>query len=265
MPPTAHDTRIIEQFTRQAEQFARHPIHSEPEAMARLFRAAMVGPETRVLDVACGPGIVACAVARYAARVTGIDLTPAMIAQARKRQDREGLMNVEWRVGDATGLPFTDRTFDVVLTRYSFHHMTEPVLALGEMRRVCRPGGRLVVTDATPSAEAQARYNRLERLRDPSHTSALTLDQLRALGRENALSEAVIDGYGLEARLDTIAYGRGISRIAELLESDIATGEDRTGLAPQRRTDGLWIRFPISIVAWVVPPDQPPGRPAQVT
>ena len=101
--------------------------------MARMLAAASVTPGMKVLDVACGPGIVACAVALQGALVTGVDLTPAMIAQARERQRSLKLDNIEWHVGDATRLPFADGEFDVVLTRYSFHHMPDPAAALREI------------------------------------------------------------------------------------------------------------------------------------
>ena len=79
---TAHDARVVDQFTRWAERFADEPIHAEADAMARLLAIAAIEPGDRVLDVACGPGIVACEIARGGAQVTGVDLTPAMIAQA---------------------------------------------------------------------------------------------------------------------------------------------------------------------------------------
>ena len=70
-------------------------------------------------------------------------------------------------------LPFADRTFDAVVTRFSFHHLEDPKKALDEMVRVCRPGGRVVVCDVyTTTADQAAEYDRLERLRD-RRTSAL--------------------------------------------------------------------------------------------
>ena len=64
-----------------------------------------IGSDDTVLDVACGPDLITCAVARVARHVTGIDLTPAMIEEARKRQQAMGLTNMEWRVGDVLPLP----------------------------------------------------------------------------------------------------------------------------------------------------------------
>ena len=249
---TTHNERIVEQFTRWAKPFADLPVHSEADGMARTLAATGIQPDMTVLDVACGPGIVACAAAARAKHVTGLDLTPAMIAQARSRQESLRLANLDWHIGDATQLPFADGSFDVVLTRYSFHHMTTPAAALREMKRVCRSGGRVVVIDATPSPETQAAYDHMETVRDGSHVSALTLDQLRAMGREIGLSEQHIDGYRLEALISTLADERDMDALSRLLDTDIASGKDRIGVGARRAADGIHIYFPVSIVAWVV-------------
>jgi len=249
---TAHNDRIVEQFTRWARPFSELPVHAEAEGMARTLAAAGIGPDMKVLDVACGPGIVACAAAQRAAHVTGIDLTPAMIAQARERQESLRLSNLDWRVGDAMQLPFAEGAFDVVLTRYSFHHMPDPLPVLREMKRVCRKGGRVVVIDATPAPETQAAYDRMETLRDPSHASALTLDQLRAIGREAGLKEELVDGYRLMAQLSTLADAKDMQALLRMFEADIASGEDRIGVGACRDGDDIRFCFPISIVAWSV-------------
>jgi SAM-dependent methyltransferase len=104
-----------------------------------------------------------------------------MIAQARERQQRLGLTNLTWIVGDAQPLPFA-ASFSRVITRYSFHHFTEPGTVFAEMVRVCCPGGRVTVVDVyTRSAEQARAYDQLEMLRDPSHTHALQLDELESL------------------------------------------------------------------------------------
>lgn len=245
-----HDARIVAQFTRWARPFAEAPLHSDADAMARLLAACALAPGQRVLDVACGPGIVACAIAPYAAHVTGIDMTPAMIAEAQRRQRDLGLGNLAWQIGDATALPFPDESFDRVVSRYALHHLQRPAEALAEMRRVCRRGGRVVVADATPDAPCQAAYDRMETLRDPSHASALTREQLRDMGRAAGLAEAALDAYRLEARLSVVADADDIAALTALFEADIAAGTDSTGVGAWRAPDGIHFHFPASIVAW---------------
>ena len=250
MASREHDERIVAEFTRQARRFAGHPALAESEGLARMLGAGAVSGETQLLDVACGPGIVACAAAGRAAQVTGIDLTPAMIDQARLRQEALSLANVAWLIGNATALPFAPASFDVVLTRYSFHHFASPAAVLAEMARVCRPGGRVVVTDVTPSARSQAAYDRMERLRDPSHICALTIEQLRQLGQGCDLVEVCGDGYRLEVALATVADPRSLPQLTALFDADITAGTDAIGVGARRTADGIRFHFPVSILAW---------------
>src|SRR5262245_49682499 len=91
-----HRQRIVDQFTLQAVAFAQMP--TEPNRF--VLEAAAVQSDDLVLDVACGPGVLACAFAEVARKVVGIDLTPAMIEKARELQSSKGLANVTWYVGD---------------------------------------------------------------------------------------------------------------------------------------------------------------------
>lgn len=250
MEHTAHQDKIIDQFTRWAKPFAELPLHAEAEAMATTLAACIPDHAGNVLDVACGPGILACALAERSDHVTGIDLTPAMIEEARIRQNAAALTNLDWHVGNATALPFEDASFDVVTTRYSFHHMPDPAAVLAEMKRVCRPDGRIVVIDATPTAATQTAYDAMETLRDPSHTSALTLNQLRALGIAAGLWELGIESYQLEARLQTLSDAKDMAALEAMFDDDIASGHDWIGVGAWRDADGIGFRFPISIVVW---------------
>lgn len=85
-----HQASIIEQFTRQAGPFADMPEHSQESAFRLMLESTVVTSCDTVLDVACGPGLVACAFAARAAQVTGIDITPAMIDKARRSKGTKG-------------------------------------------------------------------------------------------------------------------------------------------------------------------------------
>src|SRR5215469_14962014 len=96
----SHDSRILDQFTRQAVPFSTAaPIRNE-EALNRIVQWAGAGSEDIVLDVACGPGLLICAFARVVKHATGIDMTPAMLEQARKIQQEKGINNVTWQPGN---------------------------------------------------------------------------------------------------------------------------------------------------------------------
>jgi len=189
-PATEPSRRIVQEFTHQAEAFNRAPVmHSDP-ALADLVADLPAEPRDRWLDVACGTGIVARALAPRVREVVGVDLTPAMLDLARRGAATAGLHNAAFIAGDATALSFPDGTFDGAVTRFSIHHMpaAEPILA--EMVRVVRPGGWVAVTDHVTSddpAEA-AWHNDIETLRDPSHVACLTTAAFRSLAARLGLT-----------------------------------------------------------------------------
>jgi len=106
-----------------------------------LLAAARVGADTRVLDVCCGPGLVAGAAAARGARASGVDFSSAMLAIARAAQPR-----VAFSQGDAEALPHADGSFDAVVANFGVHHVPYPAAALAEMHRVLVPGGRAAFT-----------------------------------------------------------------------------------------------------------------------
>jgi ubiquinone/menaquinone biosynthesis C-methylase UbiE len=186
---SSHRDRILDQFSRQAVPFSTAPAIRDDRALQLLVEAAATTADDTVLDVACGPGLVACAFARVARQVTGIDITPAMIERAETLAAQARIANLRFQVGDVLPLPFPDAGFTIVVTRFAVHHFPDPAAVLAEMRRVCRPGGRVVVADlmASPDPAKAAAFHRMEMLRDPSHARALTLDELRGLVRDAGL------------------------------------------------------------------------------
>jgi ubiquinone/menaquinone biosynthesis C-methylase UbiE len=243
---------ILDQFTRQAVPFSDMPAHTNDEANRLLIDRAGVGPEDTVLDVACGPGLVACSLAEVARHVTGLDLTPAMIEQARARQQARGLTNLAWRVGDAVPLPFPAAGFSAVVTRYSFHHFLEPRAVLDEMVRVCRPAGRVAVIDVFTRGPEQAEaYNRVERLRDPSHVRALSLEELIGLCHDAGLRDVTTAFFKWEMPLEALLAasfpnpGDG-DRVRQTFADDL--GVDRLGLGARRRDGDIHFAFPIVVI-----------------
>ncbi|HWM77002.1 MAG TPA: methyltransferase domain-containing protein, partial [Methylomirabilota bacterium] len=174
MTTPSHRDMILDQFSRQAVPFSTSPGIKDEQALRLIVEFSGAGPEDTVLDVACGGGIVVCAFARVVRHATGIDLTPAMIERARSLQAEKGLSNVSWKQGDVLPLPWPDGTFSIVTSRFAFHHFLDPRAVLAEMRRVCAPGGKVVVidTEASPDVAKAAEFNRMEKLRDPSHVRA---------------------------------------------------------------------------------------------
>jgi ubiquinone/menaquinone biosynthesis C-methylase UbiE len=114
------------------------------------YLVARLRPGLTLLDVGCGPGTVTCDLARLVApgTVVGIDAAEAVVAQARQEARRSGPPTVSFAVGDLFDLDFDDATFDVVHAHQVLQHVGDPVGALREMRRVCRPGGVVAARDS---------------------------------------------------------------------------------------------------------------------
>ena len=192
----AHDELIRREFTRQAAGFGA----AGSTLSSQAYLDWMVGqlplqPDFRVLDVATGTGHLARAIAPRVREVVGVDLTPAMLQQARQEAARAGLDNVRFEEGDAAALPYADASFDLVVSRLSLHHFERPARQLAEMVRVCRPGHAVGIIDLLSPDEPElvAVYNDLERMRDPSHTLALTRLQLEQLLRDAGLALETVD------------------------------------------------------------------------
>ncbi|HEX4210860.1 MAG TPA: class I SAM-dependent methyltransferase [Candidatus Binataceae bacterium] len=184
-----HKTVVREEFTRQADAYAAAPVITDAERLARLVQAINPHPAARAVEVATGPGYVAMALASRCREVVGLDLTPAPIAIAERISRERGVGNVSFQVGDAERLPFADGAFDIAVCRFAFHHFERPETVLAEMVRVCRNNGTVAIEDLFSSEHLErADYmNRLERLRDHSHTKALTPTGLIAMTRKLGL------------------------------------------------------------------------------
>jgi SAM-dependent methyltransferase len=249
-----HHHLILDQFTRQAAAFSVSP-HIKDEAALRLIvEWSGAGPGDTVLDVACGAGHVVCAFAQVVRQVTGIDITPAMLQRARALHEELGLTNVAWTLGDVRPLPFADGAFTLVTARYAFHHFPDPAAVLAEMTRVCAPGGTVMVvdTEASPDPVKAAEFNRVERLRDPSHTRALPLSEHRALFRRVGLPEPRVTSYRLEADLDSLLERcfpepGDVDALRESLSAAIE--DDRLGIPVRREAGGIHLAYPIVVLA----------------
>jgi len=250
--PSEHQERILDQFTRQAVPFSTAaPIRNE-EALQRIVRMAGARPEDTVLDVACGPGLLACAFAPVVRDVTGVDVTPAMLEQARALQQAKGIANVTWDLAEAPPLPYHDGQFTIVTCRFSFHHMLDPLAVLREMRRVGERGGRVVVADLSPETATADAFNAAERLRDPSHVRAMPPEELAGMFDRAGLRVDRQESYRLEGELeDLLTRSFPAPGDADRLRQIYAESMPTDSLGVEVRRDGSLLRFafPITILA----------------
>lgn len=111
------------------------------------YLVSSLAPGDTLADVGCGPGTITFGLAERVARVVGIDAAAGVLAEARSEAQRQGHQNVSFEVGDVYALGFADGEFDVVHAHQVLQHLVDPVAALREMARVCRPGGIVAVRD----------------------------------------------------------------------------------------------------------------------
>jgi SAM-dependent methyltransferase len=176
-----------------------------------------------------------------------------MLERARKLAADKVLVNVAWRQADVYSLPYEDASFTIVTTRFSFHHFLDPAAVLREMVRVCAPGGRIVVADdyASEDPAKAAAFNRLEKLRDPSHSRCLTLAALKDLFGAAGLSEPDATFYELRGDVQGL-LARSFPnpgddlKIIEMFKA--SARDDRLGVPVRLSGSTIYYAYPVVIL-----------------
>ncbi|MDX6441214.1 MAG: hypothetical protein QOE43_943 [Gaiellaceae bacterium] len=174
-----------DRFARTAEQVAAHQDARAAELAERVQAFVLPQGDERALDVGCGAGALALALAPRVREVIGVDRVQELLELARKRAPE----NAQFVEGDATSLPFDTASFDLAGTLRVLHHVRRPELVIAELARVTRPSGRVLVIDQLAPIDPLEAYpvDRFERARDPSHTRLLPEIDLRQLFEANGL------------------------------------------------------------------------------
>jgi ubiquinone/menaquinone biosynthesis C-methylase UbiE len=173
----SHDEQVDRQFGPVAAAYLTSAVHSQGADLQRA--AAALRGSDRVLDVGCGAGHLSFAVAPHVGAMVASDLSPGMLAAVQAEAKRRELSNLTTCRASAEALPFPDHHFDAVCTRMSAHHWADLRRGIGEMRRVLKPGGRLIVIDivAPESALLDTHLQAIELLRDASHVRDYTVEE----------------------------------------------------------------------------------------
>lgn len=188
-PPPNNREQVRERFTRTAEQFAKFSLATRAEEAQLLVDLAAPHGDEQALDVACGPGTFTRALAPRVKYIYGLDITPAILLQAREAAEKAELKNLAFLLGDATAIPLPEWSVDLAVCAYSLHHFPDPEAALLEVVRVVEPGGRVALVDIVAPEEPPraAANNEIERARDPSHVNTLRQSDLRHLLKASGL------------------------------------------------------------------------------
>ena len=236
-----------EVFTERAAFYTTSQVHTDPEVLARVAEYSELSPGSSALDVATGTGHTAFALAERASFVVGTDLTRAMLDEARALQaQKPGLGALTWAVHDAHQLPFGNESFDVVACRRAAHHFSDLDAAMAEMRRVLKPGGRLVIDDrsgpaATSSAHEQVHdiMNALDLLHDRSHVRQHTPEEWQKLYRKHGFDVTHTQPYSKHRPITSLTDGttpEETSEIHRLLEE--LSSEEQV-IFDLRKVDGV--------------------------
>lgn len=174
---------------------------------AHVVQFADVGPEEKVLDVACGTGVVAITAALRGAIVCGLDLTPELLEHARENEKTAGCNAIEWTEGDAERLPYADESFDVVLSQFGHMFAPRPDVTLSEMRRVLKPGGRIAFATWPPEHFVGRFFAFVARHSPPAPQGAAPPP---LWGVVSVVTERLSNGF------DTPFFERGVMRVPAL-------------------------------------------------
>ncbi|HEV3133085.1 MAG TPA: methyltransferase domain-containing protein [Acidimicrobiia bacterium] len=245
-----HDSVVRSSFEKQAAIFGgeHSPFARRPHSPLAWLEP--LEPDMIVLDVACGAAHVAEQAAPHVRQVVGLDLTPSLLEVGADRLREAGITNVLLQEGNAAELPFLDASFDLVVCRGAMHHFLDPERPVAEMARVCRPEGRVVVSDmVATSAEARERFDQVHRNLDPSHARTLLEPEVAELLRSTVGPIAygeTSDPFAIPVdHILTAAADR--EAVMSALRADLAGG-DATGFDPVLDGDQILVSFTSTVV-----------------
>ncbi|MBI3099612.1 MAG: methyltransferase domain-containing protein [Planctomycetes bacterium] len=208
-------------FSERAASYTTSPTHADPKILARVVELAAPRPVERAIDIATGTGHTALALAPNVASVIGTDLTTRMLEEARRLRDARLLRNARFLRADAHRIPFPDRSFDIVTCRRAAHHFSNIDRALGEMKRLLQPGGRLVIDDRSgPEDDAiDEIMNRLDRWHDPSHVRQYRPSEWRRMLDRAGLSAEVVEPYLQHRPVTSLTDGAAAEDVQHIRET----------------------------------------------
>lgn len=226
MSGDTHADAVQQRFANTADRVAQRERSRRDDLRTALREFVTLGGDERVLDSGAGTGALALALAPLVGEVVALDLVPELLELGRRAAAEAGIENVTFVEGDAMRTPFERDEFDLAACHRTLHHISRPELAVAELARVTRLGGRVLVIDQIAPADplAALELDRFERARDPSHTRLLPDVDVRAL----------LEANGLVLRASrSLQEPRDLDRYLDLAGCEGDAREDALRLAPQ--------------------------------
>ncbi|MGT2471723.1 class I SAM-dependent methyltransferase [Paraburkholderia terrae] len=200
-----HHDQVADAFGSTAASYLTSQVHATGADLQTLAAAVAATPGAAVLDMGCGAGHASFAVAGSAGSVVAYDIAPQMLATVASAAVDRGLSNIRTQQGAAEKLPFDDASFDWVVSRMSAHHWHDVPLALAEVRRVLKPGGRVMFIDIAGSEHPllDTHLQAVEVLRDGSHIRDYRADEWVAFFAAAGFEAVVRERWRLDIEFDS--------------------------------------------------------------
>lgn len=173
-------------FNKQASDYNKFEFINNKIEIYKIINIGYPYNNKRVLDLACGVGVIALELSKYADIVDALDISPLMIDKVKKECNKKEINNINYLIGDAHNLKYEDNTFDTVVTRLSMHHFNNPRIVLKEIKRVLKNLGEFIIIDIiTGEDEEEIKLqNSFNKIRDFSHNKFFTLNSLKKILKE---------------------------------------------------------------------------------
>jgi ubiquinone/menaquinone biosynthesis C-methylase UbiE len=233
---TAHDTHVQNQFGPRANAYVESTVHAQGQDLIDLAALAARHVPSRAIDLGCGGGHVAYAMAPHAGQVTATDLSADMLAVVAATARNRGFGNVETVQASAENLPFEDAAFDFLGCRYSAHHWMDVDAGLREGRRVLKTGAPAVFIDVYAAGHPllDTHLQTVELLRDTSHVRDYSIAEWTEKLARAGFAIGALQTWRLRMQFDTwIARMATPAQFAETIQAlqDSAPAEVRTHFA----------------------------------
>lgn len=233
-----HNDTVKQSFKNQAEKFAAYHM-SKTEYIDYLMKRIGAKGTEHALEVAAGTCICGRALAPFVKDISCLDLTEEMLAQGKKLARESQIKNICFQTGNAEKLPYESETFDLVVTRLSFHHFANPEKPFQEMKRVLKKGGKLVVWDMEAVEESLRTIDdKIENMRDPSHTRILSREEFEEMFKKDfalQCEETTLVPVNLKSWMELTDTSEDVQEeITNLMKAELEGGR-KTGFSPYNK------------------------------